>query len=197
MIELANLFHTALVCFQRVYGRYLYRREHAVVEVGFHTRQSGNQGGIATAEAHPPARHIVALGQGVKLYRDVFGAFHLQNRGRLITVVNQIGVGQILHHPDFVLAGDLDDFLEEFEFHAMGGGIRGEIQHQHLRLGPAVANGLFQLVKKAVTITHGHMANIGTGDDEAIGVNRVRGVWHQNRITGAGGCQRQMSQPFL
>ena len=41
------------------------------------------------------------------------------------------------------------------------------------------------------------MANIGAGNYEPVGMNRIRRVWHQYGVTPLHGGQRKMRQPFL
>jgi hypothetical protein len=47
--------HTGPVVLQCADGRYLYRREHAVIEIGFDARQRPYQRLVATAKTDPPA----------------------------------------------------------------------------------------------------------------------------------------------
>jgi hypothetical protein len=65
--------------------------------------------------------HVVALRHGEELDRHVLRARHLHDRGRLPAVERDVGVGEVVHHEDAVLAGERDDFLEEVELDALGG----------------------------------------------------------------------------
>ena len=102
-----------------------------------------------------------------------------------------------MNHPDLVFTGNGDHLLEEFQVNALAGGIAGEIEHQHFRLGPGFLDRPLQLHEEIHPFHHGHMADIGVGNHETIGVDRVTGVGHQYRISGPHGGQRQVCQPFL
>ena len=58
---------------------------------------------IAQAEAHAPARHVVALRHREDLDGDFLGALHLQDAGRLVAVEAEIGVREIVHDHGAVL----------------------------------------------------------------------------------------------
>lgn len=96
-----------------------------------------------------------------------------------------------------MLAGDGDDLLEEFQLDALCSGVGREVQHQHFRPRPGVLDGLFQFSEEVHARQQRHMADIGAGDDAAIGMNRVGRVWHQHCIARTEGRQRQMRQAFL
>src|SRR5207302_9223609 len=75
---------TVLGTIQRNDGGDLDRLEDAVVEVAFDFLQGPDHLGVAHAEPHPPARHVVALGQGEELHAHIPGARDLEKaRGQI------------------------------------------------------------------------------------------------------------------
>ncbi len=94
---------------------------------------------VADGEADPPARHVVALRQREELDADVLRARHLQEARRLVAVEDEVGVGEVVHDQQLVLARELDDALEEGEVDDLGGRVVREVEDQQLRLRPASA----------------------------------------------------------
>src|SRR3569623_215952 len=164
-IALANLIDAGLRPLQRRDGGDLDRRKHAVIEIGFHARLRRHQLVVAAHEADAPARHVVALRQCEEFHREILRARHLQYRRRFITVEHDVGIGDVVHDPYAVLSRNGHGALEKLELDALGGGIARKIQHQHLRLGPAALDGLFQLFEKIDARHQRHMTDIGPGDD--------------------------------
>lgn len=81
-VLLGNVAHALLVTFERRNGGHLQRREGAVVVIALDPRQRTDQLAVADHEADPPARHVVALGQGEEFHGDVLGPRHLHDRWR-------------------------------------------------------------------------------------------------------------------
>ena len=95
LVDLPDLGDAVLRPVERGRGRDLDRREGAVVEIGLHARQRADQALVADREAHPPAGHVVGLGERGELHRDVHRAGHLQDRGRRLAVEVDLGVGDV------------------------------------------------------------------------------------------------------
>ena len=196
-VGFADVRNAPLVPLQGRNGGNLYGREGAIVQVGLDARQRPNQGRVPQAKAHPPARHVVAFGHGEELHRQILGPRRLQDARHLIAVIHQVGVCQILHHPNAMLPRNGDDLLEEVQIHAFGGGVAGEVQHQRLGAGPGVVDGLGQFVKKIHPLGERHMAHIGVGNHKAVGMHRIAGVGHQHCVPRRQHGQRQVRQPLL
>ncbi len=96
-----------------------------------------------------------------------------------------------------MLARNGNDLFIKVEFDALRGRIAGKVQHQHLGPWPRVLDGLFQLGEKVHVRTQRHVADVGAGDCEAVGVNRIGRVGHQDRVTGPAHGQRQVRQSLL
>src|SRR5690606_19464827 len=135
--------------------------------------------------------------QGDELHRHVLGARHLQDRRRLPAVVHDVGVGEVVHHQNVVLPGQRHHPLEEVQLHALGGGVGGEAEDDHLRLGNGLANGPLQLGEEIHAGNQRHRAHLGAGDDRAIDVDRVAGIGHQHGVALVQGGQHQVRQAFL
>ncbi len=196
-VHLADIAHAVLGAFQGGDGRHLDGREGTVVVVALDARQGGAQALVADHEAHPPARHVVALGQGEEFHRHVLGALHLHDGGGLVAVEDDVGVGDVVHHQDAVLLRHGHHLLEEFEFHALGGGVGREVQDEHLRLRPMVADGRFHFLEEVHPRRHRDVADVRAGDDRAVDVDGVAGVGHQHDVAPVQGRQRQVGDAFL
>ena len=53
-----------------------------------------------------------------------------------------------MHHPNFVFAGQRDDFLEKLEIDALSGWVSGKVEDQHLRLWPGGLDRLLEFFKE-------------------------------------------------
>ncbi|CAI8389975.1 MAG: Uncharacterised protein [Halieaceae bacterium] len=91
-----------------------------------------------------------------------------------------------LHHP-----------LKEGQLDTVSGWVGGKIEHQHFRLGVGIANGGLQFLKEASFALHRYVSQIGTRNHKPIGVNRVAGVRHQDRVTDTSSGQSQVRQALF
>ena len=160
-------------------------------------RQGGTETGVADHEADPPAGHVVALGQGEKFHRHILGAGHLHDRGRLVAVEHDVGVGEVMHHQDAVLLRHRHDLLEELQFHALRGGVAGEVEDEHLRARPEVLDGLLHFLEEVHPRHHRNVADVGAGDHRAVDMNRVTRVGHQHDIAAIQRRQGQVGDALL
>src|SRR3712207_8464633 len=55
----------------------------------------------------PPAGHREGLGHRVQLDGDLLGALGLEDGGRLVAVEAEVGVGEVVHDDDALLAGEV------------------------------------------------------------------------------------------
>ncbi len=63
-----------------------------------------------------------------------------------------------MHYPNTCLLGHRDNFFEKVQFHTVARRVRRKIEHQHLGLRVAVANGLLELLKESIFVGHGHVS---------------------------------------
>jgi len=114
-----------------------------------------------------------------------------------VAVEHQIGVGEVVDDVDVVLARDLDDVVEEVEFHALRGRVAREIEQQHLRLRPRVADCVRELGEEVDARPDRHVADVGAGDHEAVGMDRVGRVRHQHDVAVVDRRQREVGEALL
>lgn len=196
-VDFADFGHAVLGAFKGGDGCYLNGGEGAVIQIGLDAPKGSDQFAVADHEANPPAGHVVAFGQGEKFHGDIGGAWHLQDGRGDIAVEDDIGIGDVVHDPDFVFPGEFDHFFKEVEFHALGGRVAREVQDEHFGLGPGGFDGFFDFLEKVDTRHHGYMPDIGACQDTAVGVYGVCRIWYQYGIAGAKRCKHEVGQTFL
>ena len=165
--------------------------------VALDARQRRHQLLVAYHETDAPAGHIVAFAHGEKFHRHVARARHLHDRRRLPAIESDVGVGQVVHHQNIMLARQRHHPLEELQFHALRGGVRREAEYHHLRLGIALAHGALELLEKIDARCHAHRADIRAGNHRAPDMDRVAGIGHQHGIAGIERGQHQVRQALL
>jgi hypothetical protein len=153
--------------------------------------------GVADHEADPPAGHVVALAEGEELDRHVLSARHLHDGRGHIAVVDDVGIGEVVHDEDVVLLRKRHDALEEGQVHALRRRVGREAEHHHLGLGVAAADGALQLGEEVDLAADRDGADVRPGDDGAIDVDGVAGVGHQHGVAAVQGRQHQMGQALL
>ena len=91
----------------------LNRLEEAGVDVRLQAPVGLDRLGVADDRRAAPAGHVVALREAEDLDADVLGARRLQEARRDVAVVGRLRVGVVVDDEDLVLAGELDDALEQ------------------------------------------------------------------------------------
>ena len=197
LVGLPDFLKAVLRPFEREDARDLNRREHAVVEIRLEPGKRRHQLAIPAHETDAPAGHVVTFGKGKKFDRDVLGAAHLQNRRRAVTIEHDIGIGQIVHHPDAMLFRHGNDLLEKIQIDALRRRIGRKIKHQHLGFGPDILDGIFQFCEEIDAGHERNMADVGPRDHETVGMDRIARVRYQHRVALVHRRQRQVRQAFL
>ena len=152
---------------------------------------------VAHHETHAPAGHVVALGQGEELHRDVLGSRHLHDGRRLPAVEDDVGIGEVVHDEDVVLAGQRDDALEEVQLHALRRGVARKADDDHLRLRVAAADGALEFAEEVHPRAHRHRPDVGACDHGPVDVDGVARVRHQHGVAPVERGQHQVRQAFL
>ena len=197
MIHLDHLFHALLRTVQGDDGGDLDRLKNAVVEVAFQLGQGGDHLRIPDAKTDPPSRHVIAFRQGEKFDADLLRPRRLQKARRLVAVEYQVGIGQVMHHQELVLFGEIDDLFEEVEVHHLRGRVVRKIDDQHFRLGPGLPGRRNQILEKIAAGCERDRPDFSPGNDHAVGVNRVGGARRQHDIPRSNGRQRQVGNPLF
>src|SRR5215831_8792553 len=135
-VHLVDLAHDLLVALQRHDAGDLDGLEHAVVEVRLHPREGVDHLAVAAAEGQAPPRHVVGLRGREELDPHVLGAGYLEEGRRRVAVEVDVGVGEVVHHHEPVLLGEVHDLHEEVPVHAEGGRVVREREDQELGLRP-------------------------------------------------------------
>src|SRR5690606_40348699 len=157
-------------------------------------RQSVYQLLITHHKAHAPSGHVIALAHGEELDRNIAGALNLQDGGRDVTIESDVGVGQIMHDENIVLACQFNDALKERNIYTLGRRIAGESQYHHLWAGNRLAYRAFDFLKKVQAWHNRDRADIRAGDHSAINMDGITWIWHQHGITPVKGGQHQVRQ---
>ena len=197
-VELPHLLDAILRPVQCCGRRHLDRGEGTIVEVGFHPPQRGDQVGVASGKTNPPAGHVVGLGHGRELDRDVLGAGNFQHRRRRVAVKIHLGVGKVGENVDAVMTAEVDDLPVEVEVDHLRRRVRGVVDDDGDRLGHGVFNRALELLKERRTrLRRGQIAQRRPGDDEAEGVDRVGRIGHEDGVAGRRYRLRKIGQPLL
>ena len=196
-VQLDDLLDHLLVALERDDARDLDGLERAVVEVGLDARERVDHPRIAADEAHAPSGHVVGLRQREDLDADLLGPRHLEERRRPVAVVAEVRVGEVVHHHEPVLAGEVDHLHEEVALHAEGGRIVREREDEHLGLGPRQPNRLREAGEEVVALHQRHRAQVPVRDDHRVRVDRVRRIRHEHAVAGLKDREREMRHALL
>ena len=123
--------------------------------------------------------------------------WHLQHRGRHRVAEIDLGIGEIGHDPNLMLAGEGDHLPVEIQRGDVGRRVGREIHDQRGRLRHRVTHRLVQGAQHRLVRGGGDAADGRPGDDEAELVDRVGRVGHQDRIAGAGDGGGQVRETLL
>ena len=141
----------------------------------------------------------------VQLDGHVLRAGHLQDRRRAVTVEGDVGVGKIVDQDDLVLPCELDQACHPGQVHALGGGVVGEGQDHHPRLGPCRLPRFHQVVEELLRRVsliragpvQADVADVGAGEQRGIDVDRVRGRRDEGGVPRSDQHPHEVGQPFL
>jgi hypothetical protein len=76
-------------------------------------------------------------------------------------------------------------------------GLAREVEDEHLRLRPMVADGRFQLGEEVTPGVDGNVADVGAGDHRPVDVDRVARIGHQQRVAAVQRGQREVGDALL
>src|SRR5213593_3291029 len=178
-----NMVARGFSTFQRNDGGDLDRLEDAIVEVAFDFLQGADHLGIAHAEPHPPARHVVALGQGEELHTHVPGARDLEKARGLVPIEDDVRIGQVVGHIDVVFLREGHHLLEERQVHDGRGRIVREVEDQHLGTWQRAAIGLHQVLEEIAVLAQRDPPHHTARDDDAVRMDRIGGRGGQDHLS--------------
>src|SRR5207253_3301045 len=167
-IELHGFLDAVLGAVQCDDGGDLDRLEDAVVEVALDLLQGSDHLGIAHTEPHPPARHVVALGEGEELHAHVLGAGGLEKARGLVPIEDDVRIGQVAHVIDIVFLREGHDLLEEHQVHDSRSRVVREVEDQHLGTVQRAAIGLHQVLEEIAVLAQRDPPHLTTRDDNAV-----------------------------
>ena len=102
-----------------------------------------------------------------------------------------------MHDVDAVRARQFDHAPEEVQIDALRGRIARETQHHHPRLRKGFADRALQLPEEVRPVSGPHRADVGSGDDRAVDVDRIAWIRNQDRIAAVQGGEHQVGQALL
>jgi hypothetical protein len=108
-----------------------------------------------------------------------------------------LGVGEVVDHHQVVLAGEADDALEEGSIHALGGRIVGEGEDQQLGSRPGAVERLLEVGDEVAVRGHRHVAQVATGDDHRVLVDRIGRVGREHDVARPDGHQDEVGEALL
>ena len=197
-VDLARLGGIVALLVQRDDRGDLDRLEGSVVEVGLQPRERRQRGRVAEREADAPAGHRERLRQRVRLDRDVVGAGNLEDRGRLVAVERDVGVGEVVHDERLVLARQRHEPLHEAEVDHPRRRVVGERDDQRTRARTRVRERIGQpVVEILVAPAELDLDHARARQDGREEMDRIRRRGHDRRVARLHEHPHQMREPFL
>lgn len=167
----------------------LNRRERAIVVVALNAGQCADEVTVSDHEADTPTGHVVALAHGEELNGDVLSTWHLHDGRSLEAVIDDVGVSQVMNNVDAVLLGKRNEFFKEVEIYALGGRVAREAQNHKFGFRSRFRNSSFEFAEEIDARTHADAADIGTGNDGAVDMDRVARIRDEDRVAAVAGCE--------
>ena len=173
--------------------------EGAALDVALHLQDPRDELCIGGAEAHTPARHVVALRHRVELNAAVLGTGHLQDAEPLALVEDE-RIGIVVHHDEVVLAGKGHQPFVGLHAGRCSRGHVG-IVHPHQATGPlGIFENLLQQSEVWLPVVL-LLQLVGHGDDaEQLAQRRVggiAGIGHQHIVAGVDEGERRVEDALL
>ena len=196
-MHLDDLVDALLVGFEGDDAGDLDRLEGAVVQVGLDAGQRGHHSRIAADEAQAPAGHVVRLRGREDLDADLARARHLEERGRLVAIEGEVGVGEVVHDHQTMLAREVDDFHEEVPVDAHRRRVVRKGEDQQLGLRPRQSRRLLEPREEIAVGRQRNRPEIAVGDDDRVRMDRIGRVRHERAVARLEHGQGQMRHAFL
>ena len=157
--------------------------EDAVVVVALDLHQGPAHLGVARAEAHPPAGHVVGLAHGGQLDGHLLGSAGLQKTRRPVIVETRLAVSEIVQHQEAESLGHLDHFFVELDVRRdHGRRIVRIVQHQNPRPREKVLGDHLDTLEELLIVAQGDADDVALGQGDGVDVNEKRRVGHNGRV---------------
>ncbi len=173
------------------------RLERAVVEIRLQLGQCRDHLRVPDHEADSPARHRMALRQGVQLDANILGSWNLEHARGYIVVVCDVGVREVVNEHRVVLFRERHETFEEVDVDRRRRRIVRKRGHDHARPGPGVVVRLGESFEEIDPGREMHTLNLGPRQDGGVDVDRIRRFGNQRHVSGLNERPHEMRQPFL
>ena len=184
LVDRAHLHHGRLIGAQGGGGGLLDGLEHTAVDVRLELPVGADEVGVAHHGPGPPAGHVVGLREREDLDPHLHGARRLEERGRAVAVVRDLGVGVVVHDDQLVTAGERDRPLEEVVLDDPAGGVVGVVEEHHPRAGGDVRRDGLQVGLEPQLRQEGHGDRLGARQQRPGGVDGVARIAGQGDVAG-------------
>ena len=98
---------------------------------------------------------------------------------------------------DAVLLSQGDEFFKKVEIYTLSGRVARETQNHEFGFGGRFRHGSFEFAEEIDAGAHADAADVGTGDDGTVNMNRVARIRNEDRVAAVAGCEHQVSDTFL
>ena len=186
-----------LRAFERGDGHALNGLGDAGVDVRLHAHEGVDDLRVAGGHADAPARHVVALGEGVELDADVYGALRLEEAGRAVTVEGDFAVGAIVADGDAVSLREVDDALEELDARDCARGVVRVVEPEELRAVGDVPRDGFEVGEEAVVFSQRQRVGRAAGEHDPDLVDGIGGVGDEGCVAGVDEAEGDVGDALL
>src|SRR4029079_6577406 len=180
LVALNGILDTVLRTIERDDAGNLQWLENSIVEIALDLRQRSHHFPVPDAETHPPARHVVSLGESIKLHANVLRSRHLEKTRRLVAVKHQVGIREIMNYDDVVFLCKGYDFFEELQIHNRRRWVVRKVNNQNLRPWKGLPVDTLKIIEEMAVLPQLNASNFSAGNDKAVHMNGVgrRGRQH-------------------
>ena len=173
----------------------LYAAESSAVDVALDFQYPLDELGVRGAQAHTPARHVVALRHRVELNAAVLGAGHLQERQRM--VVQDEGVGVVVHHDDAMVLCEPHQALVGLHACCAAGGHVGIVGPHQLDAAQVHLLQRVEVGLPAVVLHQVVVHDLGTENFAERRVGGIAWIGHEYLLAGVDEGQRGVQDALL
>ena len=152
--------------------------------------------GVADDEADAPARHRVALRQGVELHRDLACPGRLEDRRRAVAVEGDVGVREVVHEHELALPAKSTTPCLKSVTHGRGRVVR-ERQDDDARAWPRALVRVGEVREDVLVGAHRDLRDARAGQHGREEVDRVARLGTSATSPGSTSTQSRCARPSL